>query len=140
MCIRDSNKADADALLEGLADGTIDFICSNHSPWHEEAKNLEFTYAEFGMIGLETVFSLCRTFLDKKLTVNDLVEKLSLAPRRVLGLPIPKITKGERAELTVFDPELEWVLEAKDIRSKSSNTPFIGQKFKGKVLGVFSGK
>ncbi|MBK6996964.1 MAG: dihydroorotase [Saprospiraceae bacterium] len=134
------NKADADALLEGLADGTIDFICSNHSPWHEEAKNLEFTYAEFGMIGLETVFSLCRTFLDKKLTVNDLVEKLSLAPRRVLGLPIPKITKGERAELTVFDPELEWVLEAKDIRSKSSNTPFIGQKFKGKVLGVFSGK
>jgi len=134
------NKTDADALLMGLADGTIDFICSNHSPWHEEAKNLEFTYAEFGMIGLETAFSLCRTFLDKKLTINELVEKLSLAPRRVLGLPIPKIAKGERAELTVFDPDLEWVLEAKNIRSKSSNTPFIGQKFKGKVLGVFSGK
>ncbi len=133
-------KADTESLLEGLTDGTIDFICSNHTPWHEEAKNLEFPYADFGMIGLETSFALCRTFLDKKLTVNDLVEKLSLAPRRVLGLHIPKIAQGERADLTVFDPDAEWVLEEKNIRSKSRNTPFIGQKLKGKVLGVISGK
>ncbi|MDO8368548.1 MAG: dihydroorotase [Saprospiraceae bacterium] len=132
--------SDTAALLEGLADGTIDFICSNHTPWHEEAKNLEFTYAEFGMIGLETVFALCRTYLSKSLTVNDLVEKMSLAPRRVLNLPVPKIAQGERAELSVFDPDFEWVLKAKNIHSKSHNTPFIGQTFKGKILGVISGK
>ena len=131
---------DNTALLEGLSDGTIDFICSNHTPWHEEAKNLEFPYADFGMIGLETCFALCRTFLHKQLTVNDLVEKMSFSPRKVLGLPIPKIAPGERAELTVFDPDAEWVLEAKDIRSKSRNTPFIGQKFKGKVLGIIRSK
>ena len=127
---------DTAALLEGLADGTIDFICTNHTPWHEEAKNLEFPYADFGMIGLETAFSLSQTFLAKHLSLQDWVEKMSLAPRRVLGLPIPKIAEGERAELTVFDPELEWVLGEKDIRSKSKNTPFVGQTFTGKVLGV----
>jgi len=134
------SEADTAALLEGLADGTIDFICSNHTPWHEEAKNLEFTYADFGMIGLETTFSLCRTFLSNKLSISDLVEKLSLTPRHVLGLPIPKIVQGARAELTVFDPDQEWVLEAKDIRSKSKNTPFVGQKFQGKVIGIVSHK
>ncbi len=130
------SQTDAHALLEGLADGTIDFICSNHRPWDEEAKNLEFPYAEFGMIGLETAFALCRTFLSKKLSVNDLVEKMALAPRRVLGLPIPEIKVGALAELTVFDPDAEWIFGENDIRSKSRNTPFIGQTFKGKVLGI----
>jgi len=134
------SDSDAAALLEGLEDGTIDFICSNHTPWHEEAKNLEFTYADFGMTGLETSFALCRTFLDKKLNINQLVEKMSLAPRKILGLPIPPIAVGARAELTVFDPEKEWVLEEKNVRSKSRNTPFIGQTMRGKVLGILSGK
>jgi dihydroorotase len=133
-------NSDAAALLEGLEDGTIDFICSNHTPWHEEAKNLEFTYADFGMTGLETSFALCRTFLGKSLNINQLVEKMSLAPRKILGLPIPSIAVGARAELTVFDPEKEWVLEEKNIRSKSRNTPFIGQTMRGKVLGILSGK
>ena len=129
-------QVDTNALLEGVADGTIDFICSNHTPWHEEAKNLEFTYADFGMIGLETSFALYRTFLSEKLSVQDWVEKSCWAPRRILGIPTPKIAVGERAELTVFDPNAAWVLEARDIKSKSRNTPFIGQSFKGKVLGV----
>lgn len=133
-------ETDVAALLGGLLDGTIDFICSNHTPWHEEAKNLEFPYADFGMIGLETAFALCQTFLGKKLTINNLIEKLCLSPRRVLGLEIPKIALGQRAEITVFDPTVEWVMEEKDIRSKSRNTPFIGQAFKGRVLGVFSGR
>lgn len=130
------NASDTEALLEGLADGTIDLICSNHAPWDEEAKNLEFPYAEFGMIGLETTFALCRTFLDKKLSVPVLVEKLSLAPRRVLGLPAPEIHPGAPAELTVFDPDFEWVFSENDIRSKSKNTPFVGQTFRGKALGI----
>lgn len=134
------SKADTTALVEGLLDGTIDFICSNHTPWHEEAKNLEFPYADFGMIGLETSFALSRTFLDEKLSINDLVQKMSLAPRQILGISTPKIAVGEAAELTVFDPNAEWTLEAKNIRSKSKNTPFIGQTFKGKVIGIVTGK
>lgn len=130
------SRADADALLEGLKDGTIDFIVSNHAPWDEEAKNLEFPYAEFGMTGLETAFALCRTFLGKRLSVNTLVEKMALAPRRVLGLPAPEIRPGARADLTLFDPDAEWTFGEKDIRSKSRNTPFIGQAFRGKVLGI----
>jgi len=134
------STADTEALLEGLVDGTIDFICSNHTPWDEEAKNLEFPYAEFGMIGLETAFSLCRTFLDKKLSVNILVEKMAIQPRRVLGLPIPELTVGSRAELTIFQPDEEWIFEEKNIRSKSRNTPFIGQTLRGSVLGIVNGE
>lgn len=130
------SQTDVDALREGLSDGTIDFICSNHTPWHDEAKNLEFTYAEFGMIGLETTFALCRTYLGKHLTTNDLVNKLCVTPRRVLGLPVPKIEVGERAELSVFDPEAQWVLEKSHIASKSHNTPFVGQTFTGKIIGI----
>lgn len=130
------SAADGNALLEGLLDGTIDFISSNHAPWDEESKNLEFPYAEFGMIGLETTFSLCRTFLGNTLSIKDLVEKMSLRPRQILGLPIPEIKPGARADLTIFDPDAEWILSEADIRSKSRNTPFFGQKLKGKVLGI----
>lgn len=124
------------ALLEGLADGTIDFICSNHSPWDPEAKNLEFPYAEFGMTGLETAFSLCRSFLAKELSVDELVQKWALGPRRVLGLPVPEIKPGARAEISIFAPDAEWTPTENDLRSKSHNTPFLGQTLKGKVLGV----
>ena len=127
-------QSDADALLEGLADGTIDFIVSNHTPWDEEAKNLEFPYADFGIIGLETVFSLCRTFGEKKLPLPLLVEKLSLAPRRILGLPIPECKVGATAELTVFDPFESYTFTTAHIGSKSRNTPFVGQTFRGKIF------
>lgn len=129
-------EAHRQALLEGIADGTIDFICSNHTPWDTEAKNLEFPFAEFGMIGLETAFALCRTFLEKNLSLQQLVQLWATGPRKVLGLPAPDIKPGAPAELTLFDPEMEWTFTEKDIRSKSANTPFLGQKFKGKVLGI----
>ncbi|MEZ4966406.1 MAG: dihydroorotase [Saprospiraceae bacterium] len=130
------SRADADALLEGLHDGTIDLIASNHVPWHEEAKNLEFPFAEFGMSGLQTTFALCRTFLGEHLKTAEVIEKIALAPRRILGLPVPEIKVGARAELTIFDPDATWTFEERDIRSKSRNTPFTGQQFKGKVLGI----
>ncbi len=128
--------ADVAALIDGLADGTIDFIATNHTPWHEEAKNLEFPYAEFGMIGLETAFALCSTYLGKILSVSQLIDKLAIAPRRVLGLPVPEIKIGTMAELTLFDPAQEWTFTAQHIASKSKNTPFVGQTFRGKVLGI----
>ncbi|MBK9338999.1 MAG: dihydroorotase [Lewinellaceae bacterium] len=133
------SQTDRDALLEGLADGTLDFICTNHSPWDPEAKNLEFPYAEFGMIGLETAFALCRTFLNKHLSLQNLVQKWAVGPRRVLGLPMPKIEPGARAELTFLAPDMEWTFSEQDIRSKSVNTPFLGQKMTGKVLGIYGG-
>jgi dihydroorotase len=130
------SRADAEALLEGVLDGTIDFICSNHTPWDEEAKNLEFPYAEFGMAGLETCFALCRTFLGQHLPLDILLEKIALAPRRVFGVPQPAVKPGARAELTIFDPDAEWTFRENDIRSKSHNTPLAGHTFRGKVLGI----
>jgi len=127
-------KEDMDALKKGLADGTIDAITSDHSPEDVENKNLEFDYASFGMIGLETCFALANTYSNLKL--SDLVKKFSVNPRQIFGLPVPKIKEKEKANLTLFLPDKEWKLEEKSIRSKSKNTPFFGKKLKGKVIGV----
>lgn len=132
------SKNDAAALREGVLDGTIDFVSSNHNPWDEEAKNLEFPYAQFGAIGLETAFAVTNTFLHKQLTINELVEKIAIAPRRVLGLEIPEIREGAVADFTLFDPEKKWVFSEKDIFSKSKNTPLIGRELIGKVVGIFA--
>ena len=128
------SNADIVALKKGLADGTIDAITSDHSPEDEENKKVEFDYAAFGMIGLETSFALANTYSGLKL--NDLIKKLSVTPREILGLAIPKIKEKEKANLTLFLPNKEWKFEEKDIRSKSKNTPFIGKKLKGKIVGV----
>lgn len=130
------SETDRMSLLEGLADGTIDLICTNHTPWHEEAKNLEFPYAEFGMTSLETAFSLYATYLRKHLSIAQWVEKVSAAPRRILGLPISRIAVGEKVELTVFDPDMTWIPEAQNFRSKSKNMPWFGQKLSGVVFDI----
>ncbi|MDZ7878159.1 MAG: dihydroorotase [Saprospiraceae bacterium] len=128
--------ADRDALVEGLKDGTIDFITSNHTPIDEEGKNLEFAYADFGAIGLETTFGLVNKYLHDEFTAHDWVCFLAENARRVLQLPLPKIAEGELANLTIFDPSKEWTFTVKDIRSKSKNSPVIGDILRGGVLGV----
>jgi dihydroorotase len=130
------SQQDADALLAGVLDGTIDLICSNHVPWDEEAKNLEFTYAEFGMSTLETGFALCRTFLADRLPLPVLIEKISAAPRRILGLPERTVQPGAVADLTFFHPDAEWVYEEKKVLSRSRNSPALGHRLKGQVLGT----
>jgi dihydroorotase len=127
---------DMAALIEGLADGTIDFITSNHTPIDEEGKNLEFAYADFGAIGLETTFGLVNKFLHNQFTINDLVRFLAENPRRVLDIPLPKIAEGEIADLTIFDPSTTWTFTQKHIRSKSKNSPLVGDILRGSVLGV----
>ena len=127
------------ALVDGVADGTIDFIASNHSPWDVEAKNLEFPYAQFGMLGLQTAFSLSLEALIDKLPVETIAEKWWNGPRAVLGFPIPGFNPGEEANLSFFDPEAEWTLGQGDILSKSNNTPLVDRSMKGKVLGVIRG-
>lgn len=129
------SEEDRQALKEGLLDGTIDFITSNHTPLDPEAKDLEFPFADFGAIGLETAFPLAaQSFPDAD--AEFFVEKLSLAPRRLLGLPVPELEAGAPADFTIFSPSENWILHADQIRSRSKNTPFTGQTLKGKVLGV----
>ncbi len=132
-------ESDRQALLRALADGTIDFIYANHVPLDTEAKDLEFPYAEFGAIGLETAFALCRTYLADALPLDQLVRLLSINPRRVLGLDPAVIEDGAPANLTLFHPDKEWVYDERSIHSKSRNSPLIGQTLKGKPMGVVRG-
>lgn len=129
------SEEDREALIAGLMDGTIDFITSNHTPLDPEAKDLEFPFSAFGAIGLETAFSLASQSFPGA-DAAFFVEKLSLAPRRLLGLPLPAIEPGADADFTIFSPSENWELQPKAIRSKSKNTPFTGKTLKGKVLGV----
>jgi dihydroorotase len=129
-------KSDIEALIKALKDGTIDFINSNHTPIDSEGKDLEFPYADFGAIGLETAFALTNHFLHKKLTVNQLVEKFALNSRQILGLKTPDFTEGGLANFTLFNPDKEWVFSEKDIFSKSKNTPLVGHILRGVVEGV----
>ncbi|HEY8402872.1 MAG TPA: dihydroorotase, partial [Cytophagaceae bacterium] len=129
-------SSDIDALWAGLADGTIDVIVSEHTPQDIESKNLEFDLAEFGMIGLETFFGALNNA--NRLSMEELVYKFTQRPREVLGMKVPVIEKGATANLTVFDPGIEWEFKEKDIRSKSKNSPFINQRLKGKAVAVFN--
>ncbi len=123
---------DTIALREGLADGTIDAIVSDHNPHDEESKNLEFDHADFGMTGLETVFSL--SVMHSDLAVENIVEKLTTQPRHILRLPAQTIAVGAKANLTIFDVDAEWKFDRS--YSKSKNTPFLGKTLRGKVRGV----
>jgi len=129
------SQSDIEALKKGLKDNTIDVIVSDHLPEDVENKVLEFDHAAFGMIGLETAYALANTF--SGLTPEALVDKLAIAPRKLLGMPVPVIKEGVAANLTLFDPKKDWTFQATDIRSKSKNTPFVGHAFKGKALATF---
>ena len=126
---------DVDALWEGLLDGTIDVIVSDHNPQDEESKKLEFDMADFGVIGLETVFSSINTY-NKSLSLGDIIEKITDNPRKILSLINPKIKEGEKANLTIFSPHESWICEEKNIVSKSKNSPFIGKTLIGKIIKV----
>ena len=130
------SKKDIAALQKGLADGTIDTIVSDHSPQDEEAKNLEFDLADFGIIGLETAFAAANTF--SKLSLEKLIEKFTKNPRQLLSNQQVSIKINEPANLTIFDPNQEFIFTEKDIFSKSKNTPFVGKKLIGKVIKVIN--
>ncbi len=130
-------KADTAALVRGLEDGTIDCIASDHSPEDVENKMIEFDHAAFGMTGLETAFALANMHKGK-LSLQKLIEKIAVNPRKVLKLPVPKIKEREPASLTLFDPGRSWTLSEKDILSRSKNTPFIGKRLLGKALGIIN--
>lgn len=129
-------KEDIKALQNGLKNGSIDIITSNHTPIEEEGKNLEFQNADFGALGLQTTFALYNTHLTDVINVEDFLEKIAIRPRQILDIDLPKIEEGAMANLTIFDPNIVWTFSKKDILSKSKNSPMIGMELKGKVLGV----
>lgn len=127
---------DRDFLRTAVMDGIIDCIASHHFPHEKDSKVVEFEYAKYGMIGLQTCFAIVRTVLPG-LPLEKLVALFSSAPRKIFDLAMPVIKEKEMASLTVF-ADHEWTFGTWDIVSKSSNTPFIGQHFKGKPLGIIN--
>ena len=132
---------DVEAILEGLADGTIEVICSDHAPHCAFEKEVEFDKAPFGIIGLETELALSLMALvhKKLLTLPQLVEKFTTGPARLLRLNKGTLSVGADADITVMDPAREWVYDVNQTASKSRNTPFHGWSLKGKAVATIVG-
>lgn len=130
-------QEDIDALLEGLKDGTIDTLSTQHTPLDTESKRLEFEYATPGMSQIELAYSLSQNFLSTKLDWNILVNAWSHHPRKILGQPAISIQEGHLADFIVVDENETFTVNAADWASRSFNTPFDGHQLKGKVKAVF---
>lgn len=130
---------DRKGLIKNLKKGTIQAIVSNHVPLEEEKKKLEFSYASYGAIGLETAYAAMNTALKDKLDITHIIKALSIGPRTLLDMDIPKIKVDQEACLTLFDPTVEWSYIASKRKSTSSNSPYLGQAFIGKVIATISG-
>ncbi|MBD3636651.1 MAG: dihydroorotase [Crocinitomicaceae bacterium] len=130
------SEEDRLALVEGVKDGTIDVICSDHSPENTESKDVEFDRSAYGIIGTQTLFPL----LNKvgELSLDQKIAAISTKPRAIFDLPKPEFKEGELANLTLFDPDDTWTFSEEDIASKAKNTPLVGVELKGKVLGLLN--
>jgi dihydroorotase len=133
-------KEDVVALKEGLKDGSIDAIVTDHAPHTIDEKEVEYTQAPFGIVGLETAVGLAITELVEQgyLSLYQLVERFSTSPRKICSLPPIKIQEGEIANLTFIDPLAEWTVDTQSFKSKSKNSPFHGKVLKGKSVGIFN--
>ena len=134
------SREDVQAVKEALRDGTVDVIATDHAPHSHDEKEVEYTEAPFGIVGLETAFGLAVTELVDAgyLTLKGLIEKLSTNPRRIVGLPPILIREGEMANLTLLDPDHRWTVDRARLKSKSKNTPFHGRELKGKAFGIIN--
>jgi dihydroorotase len=134
-------ESDRQALLQGLLDGVVDCIASDHAPHHQDEKDVEFSVAPFGILGLETTLPLC---LDKLvhaglMELPRLIELLSTAPAKVLGVPGGSLAGGSPADVTLIDPDAEVTVDRTRMRSKSRNTPFHGWELRGRAVGTIVG-
>lgn len=130
-------KKDSNALLKGLVEGTIDVISCLHQPLNEDQKKVEFEFAKPGMIGLQTCYSLIKTYAHQKISDALFVEKLAINPRKILNLPEATLHEGQQASITLFN-DTTWLYTKKNNQSKSYNSPFIQQKLKGKIVGIIN--
>ena len=131
-------KEDVEAVVEGLRDGTIDTICTDHAPHSDEEKSLPLEKAPFGIIGLETAVGLAYTYLVEKgiISVEEMIMKMSVNPRRILNLPEIKIQEGEVANFTILDLNSKCTVDVNKFHSKSKNSPYNGWELKGKPAGI----
>lgn len=136
------SESDVEAIRNGLADGTLDAIATDHAPHSVLEKDLEFDKASFGIVGLETALPLTLELVRLKIIdLSQAVEALSLKPAEILGVKGGMLKKGAPADITLIDPEKEWVVDKDSLRSKSGNTPFHGATMRGAaVLTMVNGK
>jgi len=134
-------QEDVKAIIEGLVDGTIDCIATDHAPHHEDEKNTEFDQAANGLIGLETALAVAYTYLVKPgyLMMGDIARLISQRPASLLSLPGGVLERGKPADITIFDPGAEYTYSVNDIVSKSKNTPYIGKSLWGRVVATVVG-
>ena len=124
------------ALREGIKNGSIDFIASHHQPQHWDDKTCEFEYAKYGMIGLESVFGVAGICGIKSI---DFIKMQTENIRKIFNVELPQIKTGAKANLTLYDPDAEYIFEEENIYSKSRNSPYIAKKLKGKSFGIING-
>jgi dihydroorotase len=137
------SEADRAAVLQGVVDGTLDVIATDHAPHHYDEKEQAFDDAPFGLVGLETALGLALTQLvhPGHLDLATLVERMSCAPARAFGLPGGTLRRGAPADVTVFDPDAAWTVDPDSFRSRSRNTPFAGRELRGRAtLTVVGGR
>jgi len=135
-------KEDVAALLEGIADGTIEILCSDHAPHAQFEKEVEFDAAPFGIVGLETELGLFLDLLvhkNKTIDLARLIEMFTVNPARLLQIEAGTLSTGRAADITLIDPELEWTVDAQNFQSMSRNTPFDGWKLKGRAVRTIVG-
>lgn len=124
------------ALWKGVKDGTIDVICSNHQPHDLESKELEFDKADFGVIGSQTMFSALNEAYPNE--IETIIEAISARPRSVFNLSVSGVNTNALANLTIFDPNENWVFDTASNASISNNSSFIGRTMRGQVIGVIN--
>ena len=137
------SQAYVDALLEGIADGTVSVLCSDHAPHAEFEKEVEFDAAPFGIVGLETELGLFVDLLvhkHGKITIARLIEMYTVEPARLLKIDAGTLSVGARADITLIDPELEWTVRMDQFQSASRNSPFDGWKLKGRAVRTIVGR
>jgi dihydroorotase len=133
---------DREAVRQGIADGTVDAIATDHAPHHIDEKNVEFAIAMNGIVGLETALPLTLKLVEEELIdLPKAIALLTSGPANALSLPVGRLEEGGVADVTVIDPNLDWTVEAQQLASKSKNTPFDGWKMKGAaVFTIVNGK
>ncbi len=132
-------EVDIEALSQGLADGVIDCVATDHAPHTAMEKELMLDQAPFGVIGLETALAVCNTYLvrENKLDLGQLIERMTESPAKIYNLPVGRLEEGGDADFMLFAPDETWVVGSETIKSKSRNTPYAGETLTGRVRATF---